>query len=496
MKLRSGLITVCLIAGLVVGCSSNADTSTPTSVVMSTQTSEPTREPNSADPTAETLATPTIAPATDMPATDTPATNDDSTVTLVAKNLTLSTPPVWSPDGKTLALTTSSYRYSEGETEKYPTLHFFTSDGKPITEVKLEYGHQMSDLVWSPDSRYLLGVLRHGLILVFSAEGKQVGDVTPPKVQNALIRFPAWLPDSSGFLLDVANDTLGVIAPDGKTLRQLGPFKDKLQVMTYSVPTLGQQLLFPARDKTALYAVDMVTGDATDLLKDQTFEGFDKAKQAGRMVVSSDHTWSVITLAKPEFKGYVIGFLDADGKLGQVVDEPGTISDTIPAPKGNTLAVIVQRKTNRDLDTLKLFDSMGNALGETPIFSSVAWLPDGSGLLGANDKGRLTVFGLDAKPKFVYEAWRLQSDLFGLKLPTFAFSPDGQLLALIDRPTVKRGSDDGSVQAETTVHIVDSQGQLVRSIVGNNEPPARWSPDSKWIVLSVVKQGIQMIRLN
>lgn len=494
MKLRSSLITACLIVCFVVGCSSNADTTTPNSVAVSTQGSEPTREQNTAGTNAGALATPTNEP-TVIP-TLTPNTDDDSTITLVSKNLTLSTPPVWSPDGKMLALTTSSYSYSQEETEKYPSLHLFASDGKPITETKLEFAQRIGDLVWSPDSRYLLGVISYGEILVFSAEGKQVGKVSQPKVQDSLMRFPAWLPDSSGFLMDVANNTIGVIAPDGKTLRNLGPFKDKLQVVAYSVPILDQQFLFPARDKIALYTLDTTTGDTTDLLKDQTFADFDKATKSGIMALSPDRTWFAISLEKPNFQGNVIWFLDGEGKPRQKVDVPGVISSIIPAPKGNILAVIVRRKTNRDLDTLKLFDSMGKDLGETSILSDVVWLPDGSGLLGANDKGRLAVFGLDAKPKFVYEAWKLRSDFIGFRLPAFAFSPDGQLLALIDQPSVKRGSSDGSVRAEAAVHIVDSQGNLVRSIKGNNEPPARWSPDSKWIVLSVVEQGIQMIRVD
>ena len=170
----------------------------------------------------------------------------------------------------------------------------------------------------------------------------------------------------------------------------------------------------------------------------------------------------------PDGPGVYVASLEDDG-LAKVADDPMWLG--VWSPDGTYLAV-----TSAPLGTVALLDREGGPVaGPISVAAPPTWSPDSRHLAWSTGEG-LMVAGLNLDP---VELLTMDETV---RWP--AWSPDGARLAFVQRPCPECDAA-GRPRPPGTVWVVGTDGADLRPLLTANTDSVEWTPDGRYLALSM-----------
>jgi dipeptidyl aminopeptidase/acylaminoacyl peptidase len=170
----------------------------------------------------------------------------------------------------------------------------------------------------------------------------------------------------------------------------------------------------------------------------------------------------------PDGPGVYVADLE-DGGLAKLAGNPMWLG--VWSPDGAYLAV-----TSAPLGTVALLDADGNpVVGPKSVAAPPAWSPDSRQLAWSTGDG-LMVAGLDLEPV------QLLTMDETVRWP--AWSPDGTRLAFVQRPCPECDAG-GRPRPPGTIWVVGADGTDLQPLLTETTDSAEWTPDGRYLALSV-----------
>ena len=439
--------------------------------------------------------------------------------------------PVWSPDGRWIALTRDRFAHGEYSGARIDVL-VMRSDGSQrsllVANEKTSDDGGPSALAWSPDGSALILKIGRSVYRRSFADGSIARLFTLRKDSNSWGLLPSvirrgtsiWLRyDAQFFILDRA----------GQFVRRVDPPDRDLEL--FSVSPDAKWLLGSKHCRLTAVRVDgsrerALTPDPVDEFESAvswTSHGTALAftrfalsgERSGNFVLRSDASgehrigdgWSPRDLSPNaksvlvSSKGSVLKVRSLDGRPDRVVAR-GRIRDAIWSPDGQTIAFVrdegypvghdsfqisnsVLYTVRRDgSDLRQIYDSVAYSGDTDSQLGKPAWTADGKSVLVSEYRstvgGRLRRIELDGSSG-------LSTDVEGegVVFESAVFSTDGSRAALVSDKGIEAVTLDGGKQ---TLLV---QGAFNYDLAVGEEAWAAWSPDS--MKLAYVRGGLHVV---
>jgi Tol biopolymer transport system component len=373
-----------LMAAVLASCGPGSTQQAPTA------TSEPTSEPGSTQPAADTPGASTASPECQGRIAFVSRTDGERDISVIhadGSGLTKLTSgkgsPSWSPDGKRIAFVSDQ--------DGIDAIYAINPDGSGLVRLTDRSPREYAPS-WSPDGKHVLftstrgsaaGMMRTELFVV-SAEG---GEAVPLTDNAAHKTGPAWSPDGSRIaftMLDGYNqgDIFVMAVPDGKGTRGSGPAnltQDRANDCCATWSPDGERLLFLSSRSvggTGLWWGGHEDGRQSTVLLVRTGGGRD-------LTASSDVVRPVTTVVPEQPKDIYVIDSSGDG-LTRLTNEAGREKQASWSPDGKRIAFVSDRDGNDEVYVMMadIADAGGSELTrltESPEDDSYpTWSPDGT----------------------------------------------------------------------------------------------------------------------
>jgi serine/threonine-protein kinase len=377
--------------------------------------------------------------------------------------------PFFAPDGGWVGYVTS------GELRKVPV-----SGGTPLTLTKVSRSRGAD---WGPDGTIVFaGGVDTGLSLIAATGGETRPLTTLDKEKKeATHRWPQFLPgggavvftahtQSNGF--DTASiEVVTVATGERKTLMAGGTFGRFVPSGHIVYANKGTLFAVPFDQKRL-----EVTGPAAPVIQNLTFTN----EEGGAQFSFSGTGLLAYVRGGPLVARYPIVWVDREGRVAPLIEEPGTYANPRLSPDGKSLSLTVLRDGNWDIWVYDLERQVPTRL----TFSEASdteqiWTPDGREILFASTrKGPGDLFRKAA------DGSGEEHQILTSELPFWpaSISPDGRLLATT---SLRPGTN-------LDIAIVPLQGALKPEwALGTQFPESDpiFSPDGRWLAYASSESG-------
>lgn len=377
--------------------------------------------------------------------------------------------PFFAPDGGWVGYATA------GELRKVPV-----SGGTPLTLTRVNRSRGAD---WGPDRTIVFaGSVDTGLSLIADTGGEPRPLTTLDKEKNeATHRWPQFLPGGEAVVFTVHTQTNGfdsasidvvtVATGERKTLVAGGTFGRFVPSGHVVYANKGTLFAVPF-DRKRLE----VTGPAAPVIHNLT----STSEEGGAQFSFSRTGLLAYVRGGPFVARYPVVWVDRDGRVAPLIDEPGTYANPRLSPDGRSLSLTVLRDGNWDIWVYDLERQVPTRLtfseaGDT----EQVWTPDGREILFAsNRKGSGDVFRKAA------DGSGEEQEVVTSDLPFWpaAVSPDGRLLATTSiRPATNLDIAilplQGEVQPEWTLATQFPESDPI------------FSPDGRWLAYASAESG-------
>ncbi|MFD9962331.1 amidohydrolase family protein [Amycolatopsis sp. NPDC058986] len=378
--------------------------------------------------------------------------------------------PAWSPDGTKIAF--SSDRAGAADIW---TVDVRTGETRQITKSTT----QKSQPTWAPDGKSIAYVQGTGIESIDLATGA-VRAVVPPG--RSFLGAPSWSPDGRTLaFLRTGKEGRTLMVSESGTVRQVGTYTD---VFPFPARWLSaHELIYGANGKIAVSDTATGAGRAVPFSATFTVSRDEYARKTHDF--DTRHPRPVRGIAGPALSpdGRSVAFkalndlwlLPIDGKPQRLTHDQFSEWDPVWSPDGGRIAYASDKAGTEDLYVLDVAGGGEKRVTSLPGAEvSPAWSPDGKKLAFEDQDGLLSTVDL--------ASGAVTKVLGPLNTPGRpSWSPDGRFLTL----TVSAGQRNQillvDVAAGTTRTIEPSPYGSV-STRGDDGP--LWSPDGHWLAFS------------